>query len=281
MTPNRPHLPVFACSAAALVLSSCVVKDGCLEFTWWQDAAAPVIEDDVVIESGGGYDHSTPAPERIPAPPVAKPEPAPGPAATSSPIAQQQPAQTPPPAPAAPVPKPATATPVVAQPQPAQTPPPASAAPASRPAAATSALSQQQPAATTVRYTVRKGDTLSGIARRHNTTVRALVAANGMPDANATLRINQVLIIPQTGTTQAPRKTAPAAAKPAPAPRQAAPKPAAGSPGIHTIKPGDTIYRMSRQYGVNPADLMKANGLTPETANTIRVGATLRIPAAH
>ena len=254
MTPNRPHLPVFACSAAALVLSSCVVKDGCLDFTWWQDAAAPVIEDDVVIESGGGYYHSAPAPERIPAPPVAKPEPAPGPAATSSIIAQQQPAQT---------------------------PPPASVAPASRPAAATSALSQQQPAATTVRYTVRKGDTLSGIARRHNTTVRALVAANGMPDANATLRINQVLIIPQTGTTQAPRKTTPAAAKPAPAPRQAAPKPAAGTPGIHTIKPGDTIYRISRQYGVNPADLMKANGLTPETANTIRVGATLRIPAAH
>jgi hypothetical protein len=57
--------------------------------------------------------------------------------------------------------------------------------------------------------------------------------------------------------------------------------PAPATPGIHTIKPGDTIYRISRQYGVNPADLMKANGLTPETANTIRVGATLRIPAAH
>ncbi|MBR5331373.1 MAG: LysM peptidoglycan-binding domain-containing protein, partial [Akkermansia sp.] len=157
----------------------------------------------------------------------------------------------------------------------------ASGARASRPAAATSALSQQQPAATTVRYTVRKGDTLSGIARRHNTTVRALVAANGMPDANATLRINQVLTIPQPGTTQAPRKKTQATAKPAPAPKPAASTPAASTPGIHTIKPGDTIYRISRQYGVTPADLMKANGLTPETANTIRVGATLRIPAAH
>ena len=126
---------------------------------------------------------------------------------------------------------------------------------------------------------MRKGDTLSGIARRHGTTVRALVAANGMPDANATLHINQVLVIPQSGATQAPRKTTPAATKPAPAPKQAAPT--ASTPGIHTIKPGDTIYRISRQYGVNPADLMKANGLTPETANTIRVGATLRIPAAH
>ena len=247
MTPNRPHLPVFACSAAALVLSSCVVKDGCLDFTWWQDAAAPVIEDDVVIESGGGYYHSAPAPERIPAAAIAQPEPAPQQAETSSPIAQQQPAQSPP--------------------------------PASRPAAADSALSQQQPAATPARYTVRKGDTLSRIARRHGTTVRTLVAANGMADANATLRINQVLIIPQPGATQPPRKTTPAAAKPAPAPRPAAPAPA--TPGIHTIKPGDTIYRISRQYGVNPADLMKANGLTPETANTIRAGATLRIPAAH
>ena len=254
MTPNRPHLPVFACSAAALVLSSCVVKDGSLDFTWWQDAAAPVMEDDVVIESAGGYYHSAPAPERIPVASVAKPEPPPAPAETSSPLAQIQPEQTPPPAPAS----------------------------APRPAASVSALSQQQPVGNSTlptRYTVRKGDTLSGIARRHGTTVRALVAANGMPDANATLHINQVLVIPQSGATQAPRKTTPAAAKPAPAPKQAAPT--ASTPGIHTIKPGDTIYRISRQYGVNPADLMKANGLTPETANTIRAGATLRIPAAH
>lgn len=253
MTPHRFHLPALACSATALVLSSCVVKDGSLDFTWWRDAAAPVMEDDVVIENGGGYYHSAPAPERIPAGSIPKQEPEQQPEAAASPVAQQQPAQSEPPAPPA---------------------------PASKPAAA-SAVSQQQPAGNATipaRYTVRKGDTLSGIARRHGTTVRSLVAANGMPDANATLRINQVLVIPQAGSSNAPRKTTP---PPAPKPAPAAAKPVTSAPGSYTVKPGDTIYRISRQHNVNPADLMKANGLTPETANTIRAGATLRIPAAH
>lgn len=258
MTPLRPHLPILACSAATLALNSCVVKDGSLDFTWWQDAAAPVMNDDVVIENGGGYYHSAPAPERIPSVSIPKAQPKPEPPA--SPVAQQQPAQsTPPPAPPASQPKPSPRT------------------------TAESAVSQQQPAGNTaapVRYTVRKGDTLSGIARRHGTTVRALVAANGMSDANTTLRINQVLIIAQPGAQPAPRKSTPAAA-PIPKPAPAAAKPAGNTSGSHLVQPGDTLYRISRQYGVNPADLMKANGLTPETANTIRAGATLRIPAAR
>lgn len=231
MTPPRPHLPVLASSAAALLLSSCVVKDGSLDFTWWKDAAAPVMEDDVVIESGGGYYHSAPAPERIPSASIPKPE--------------------------------------------APEKPEAGSADGSRHLAAQQQPEQDTPAAPPATHTVQKGDTLSAIARRYGTTVRALVAANGMPDANTPLQINQVLALPRTGSTPAPSQTKPAA-KPA---AQPAPRPAA-TPGTHTVQPGDTIYRISRQYGIRPTDLMKANGLTPETANTIRAGATLRLPAA-
>lgn len=44
-------------------------------------------------------------------------------------------------------------------------------------------------------YTVRPGDTLSGIAARHGTTVAAIVKANGIKDPR-TIRPGQVLIIP-------------------------------------------------------------------------------------
>lgn len=213
-------LPLAA--ASALVLSSCVIKDGSLDFTWWQDAAAPVMEDDVVIESGGGYYRSTPAPSQVPLASIPREEP-----------------ET----------KPATP------------------APAPVPATAPTAPGQ---------YVVRPGDTLTSIARRYRTSVSAIVAANGMTSADVPLRVNQSLRIPSgvaaASTASRPVATVPAA-KPAPA--------ATTSGNSYTVKAGDTLYRISRQYGVSPTALMQANGLTPTTANTIRVGTTLRIPKAN
>ena len=213
-------LPLAA--ASALMLSSCVIKDGSLDFTWWQDAAAPVMEDDVVIESGGGYYRSTPAPSQVPLASIPREEP-----------------ET----------KPATP------------------APAPVPAAAPTAPGQ---------YVVRPGDTLTSIARRYRTSVSAIVAANGMASADVPLRVNQSLRIPSgiAAASPAPRPIATVpAAKPAPA--------AAATGNSYTVKAGDTLYRISRQYGVSPTALMQANGLTPTTANTIRVGTTLRIPKAN
>ena len=122
-------------------------------------------------------------------------------------------------------------------------------------------------------YIVRPGDTLTAIARRYRTSVNAIVAANGMTSANVPLRVNQTLRIP-SGAAAAPATTKPVAAA-APA---AKPAPAAATGNSYTVKAGDTLYRISRQYGVSPSALMQANGLTPTTANTIRVGTTLRIP---
>ena len=213
-------LPLAA--ASALVLSSCVIKDGSLDFTWWQDAAAPVMEDDVVIESGGGYYRSTPAPSQVPLASIPREEP-----------------ET----------KPATP------------------APAPVPAAAPTAPGQ---------YVVRPGDTLTSIARRYRTSVSAIVAANGMASADVPLRVNQSLRIP-SGVAAASPASRPVATVPA-----AKPAPAAAATGnSYTVKAGDTLYRISRQYGVSPTALMQANGLTPTTANTIRVGTTLRIPKAN
>lgn len=239
----RREYRLFMTAAAALGLNSCAVKDGRLDFTWWQDAAAPVVEDDVIIESGsGGYYHSSPAPAKVP---------------TAS-IPTEQPEIQPAPQP--------TKKPLIAQNQPADNSAPASAPRPPR---------KPVPTATPGIYIVQPGDTLTSIARRHGTTVKALVAANGMASADVPLRVNQQLRIAAAGSAAAP---APAPAAPV-SPRPAAPTPTSQG-GTYTVQAGDTLYRIARQHGVNPAALMQANGLTPETANKIRVGTTLRIPKA-
>lgn len=242
----RREYRLFMTAAAALGLSSCAVKDGRLDFTWWQDAAAPVMEDDVIIESGsGGYYHSSPAPAKVPAASIP----------TEQPEIQPAPQQE-------------EKKPLLSQNQPADTAAPARAPRTTRkPAPAVTA--------TPGIYIVQPGDTLTAIARRHGTTVKALVTANGMASADVPLRVNQQLRIAAGGSAAAP---APAPAAPI-SPRPAAPAPTSQG-GTYTVQAGDTLYRIARQHGVNPAALMQANGLTPETANKIRVGTTLRIPKA-
>lgn len=60
--------------------------------------------------------------------------------------------------------------------------------------AKTTPKKQQPAAATTTTYTVKKGDTLSGIAGKHGVTVAALKSANGLKNDN--LRVGQKLKIP-------------------------------------------------------------------------------------
>jgi murein DD-endopeptidase MepM/ murein hydrolase activator NlpD len=47
-------------------------------------------------------------------------------------------------------------------------------------------------------HEVKQGDTLSGLARRYGTTVRALVAANRFRDETAAIRTGQRLVIPRS-----------------------------------------------------------------------------------
>lgn len=116
------------------------------------------------------------------------------------------------------------------------------------------------PAAT--EYIVQKGDTFSSIAPKFKITVKALQAANPAVDP-AKLTIGKKLVIP-----------APAA--PAPTTSTTPVVDAATGVTIHTVKSGDTLDGLSKQYHTTVQAIQTANGLTD---SKIKVGQKLKIPA--
>lgn len=73
----------------------------------------------------------------------------------------------------------------------------------------------------------------------------------------------------------------PPAATPPPAPSPGAaptpspsPDPGAAPPGFHMVKQGDTLFNISRRYGLSVAQLKKLNNMTDDT---IKIGQTLKI----
>lgn len=128
------------------------------------------------------------------------------------------------------------------------------------------------PAATGGRVvTVQPGDTLSGIARRNGTSVAAICEANGITPSMP-IRPGQQLRLAGGGGAPAP------AARSITAPRTT--PPARGGTRSYTVKRGDTISGIAARYRVSSAALLRANNMTPQQADRIREGQTLRIPAA-
>src|SRR5436190_2050750 len=79
--------------------------------------------------------------------------------------------------------------------------------------------------AAVTRYTLRRGDTLGGVARRLGVSVDALARANGIKNPDRVLP-GQVLVVPPKNAP-APKMAPAVATKPAPAPAAAAMKPIA------------------------------------------------------
>jgi len=115
-------------------------------------------------------------------------------------------------------------------------------------------------------YIVRRGDTLSAIARRHGVTTSALASANGIRRTSA-LHAGRRLRIPGTVERQIADD---AAERRPPAPR------AATAGKQHTVKRGDTLASIARRYGVSQRELASANGVRDQ--NALRAGQRLSIP---
>jgi LysM repeat protein len=117
------------------------------------------------------------------------------------------------------------------------------------------------PLTTTQEYTIQKGDTYSTIAPKFGVTVKALQTANPTVDP-AKLQIGKKIIIPAATATANP----------------AAPVvDTATGETVYTVKSGDTLGEIAKQFQTSVKAIQSANGLTD---TRIKVGQKLKIPKA-
>ncbi|MBI4497241.1 MAG: LysM peptidoglycan-binding domain-containing protein [Chloroflexi bacterium] len=121
-------------------------------------------------------------------------------------------------------------------------------------------------------HTVAPGENLFRIALRYGLSVQALAAANGIGDPSL-IWAGQVLVIPDD--TSAP-PAQPAAVDPIPSLSIASPPEATPAGTAHVVRPGETLFRIARQYGVSLQALVQVNGLADPSR--IQAGQVLTIP---
>ena len=125
-------------------------------------------------------------------------------------------------------------------------------------------------------HKVKRGETLSHIARRYKTTVDALQSANTLADPRR-LRAGQVIKL----VKPAPKPKPAAATKPA-KPAKPAPlsteKIVLGEAGTATYKvvKGDNLSKIAKKFDTTVSELRKANNLKAKKA--LQIGATLKVP---
>jgi LysM repeat protein len=126
-------------------------------------------------------------------------------------------------------------------------------------------------------YTVKSGDSLWTIAKKHHLTVAQLSAANSLP-ASTNLKPGQKLLIPGKPSSPTAAATANPAAAQGKTAETIAPRPSASSGGSvkHTVKAGETLGAIARTYGVKPGDIAVANNIVDPAK--IRAGMELVIP---
>ena len=132
---------------------------------------------------------------------------------------------------------------------------------------ATQPVAVQQGAART--YTVKQGDTLSSIAARHGVSTSSLISLNGLAANPNALRIGQVLQVPGAAT---------AATMPAQSSPTLSTASSTASYRTYTVVAGDTLSGIATRNGTTVSAIMAINGFTPDLANRIRIGQTIKLP---
>ena len=119
-----------------------------------------------------------------------------------------------------------------------------------------STSSSSASSAPTGTYTVKSGDTLSGIATRHGVTVNQLKQWNGLTSNN--IKVGQKLKLNSSSASAASSATS------------------SGDYTTYTVKSGDSLYSIAKNYsGVSAQDIMNFNGMSN---SNIKPGMKIKIP---
>lgn len=106
-------------------------------------------------------------------------------------------------------------------------------------------------------YRVRKGDTLSSVARKYGTSASAIAMASGIR-VSATLLVGQKLKIPGTSTDSTSSRPAPET-----------------STVVHTVRRGENLWRIAGRYRVSIDEICALNDIKPD--GTLHPGTRLTI----
>lgn len=101
-------------------------------------------------------------------------------------------------------------------------------------------------------YRIQRGDTLSAIADRYNTTVARLVRANNLPGSGSIIYAGEVIKVPGKRTPRSRYKVI-----------------------RHRVRSGETLSHVAARYGVTVRAIARGNGL--RNANLVRAGQVLRV----
>lgn len=104
-----------------------------------------------------------------------------------------------------------------------------------------------------VRYLVEPGETIYGISTRYHVPVSNLLELN--PELENGLKVGQVINIPYNEELVQKQKA-----------KQN------GNMVVHKVQPGETLYSLSRKYGVSVEQLMKLNNMDLKAGQEIVIG---------